>query len=158
MNKMKLLSVGLGVIVIIVAFVAVFGSSFKKLSAPTENESTGSFVAKEPTENESLPSKDSPSNTNQPTTSPTPNTTATTTVSGYTLAEVAAHDSAASCWSAVNGSVYDLTGWVNQHPGGKAAILMICGKDGSPLFNMQHGGEGRPASILAKYRLSALRS
>lgn len=115
-------------------------------------------MAKEPTENESLPSKDSPSNTNQPTTSPTPNTTATTTVSGYTLAEVAAHDSAASCWSAVNGSVYDLTGWVNQHPGGKAAILMICGKDGSPLFNMQHGGEGRPASILAKYRLSALRS
>lgn len=81
-----------------------------------------------------------------------------TTVSAYTFADVSNHNSATSCWSAVNGNVYDLTSWVNAHPGGRAAILMICGKDGSPLFNTQHGGEGKPASILAKYKIGSLKA
>jgi hypothetical protein len=40
--------------------------------------------------------------------------------------------------------------------GGRAAILMICGKDGSPLFNSQHSGSGRVANILATFKIGAL--
>jgi len=46
-----------------------------------------------------------------------------------TLAQVAVHSSRTSCWSAVNGSVYDLTSWIPNHPGGEEAILWMCGID-----------------------------
>ena len=74
----------------------------------------------------------------------------------YTLAQVATHDSAASCWSAINGKVYDLTSWINQHPGGPQAILSICGVDGSSAFNDQHGGQSRPANELAGFAIGTL--
>lgn len=69
--------------------------------------------------------------------------------SGYTLADVAKHASQSSCWSAINGTVYDLTSWISKHPGGESAILSICGKDGSAAFNNQHGGQRKPEQELA---------
>jgi len=74
----------------------------------------------------------------------------------YTLAYVAKHADQLSCWSAVNGNVYDLTSWIAQHPGGEGAILSICGKDGSAAFNNQHGGQGRPEAILQTFKIGAL--
>ena len=74
----------------------------------------------------------------------------------YTLEDVAKHYSASSCWSAINGQVYDLTSWINQHPGGSQAILIICGKDGSSAFNDQHGGQRRPANELTGFAIGAL--
>jgi cytochrome b involved in lipid metabolism len=74
----------------------------------------------------------------------------------YTLAEVAVHKDATSCWTAVNGKVYDVTTWIARHPGGQAAILSICGKDGSAAFNDQHGGQARPASELASFYIGTL--
>lgn len=75
---------------------------------------------------------------------------------GYTLTQVAQHSSQSSCWSAVNGGVYDLTNWINAHPGGPEAILSICGKDGSAAFNAQHGGQARPANELATFKIGIL--
>lgn len=74
----------------------------------------------------------------------------------YTLAQVASHNSAASCYSAINGSVYDLTSFVSRHPGGAAAIKSLCGVDGTAAYNNQHGGSGRPASELASLRIGSL--
>lgn len=74
----------------------------------------------------------------------------------YTLADVALHNSAASCWSAVNSGVYDLTPFVNQHPGGSGAILSLCGIDGSAAFNDQHGGQRRPANELVGFQIGTL--
>jgi hypothetical protein len=91
-----------------------------------------------------------------PATVPAGKPSATPTPQGYTLAQVAAHNNASSCWSAVNGKVYNLTGWINQHPGGRAAILSMCGRDGSAAFNGQHGGQGRPANELAGFYLAPL--
>ncbi|MDB5194518.1 MAG: conserved rane protein of unknown function [Parcubacteria group bacterium] len=71
----------------------------------------------------------------------------------FTLADVAKHASASSCYSIINGGVYDLTAWINQHPGGQDAILSICGKDGSAAFNAQHGGQSRPESELAGFKI-----
>ena len=69
---------------------------------------------------------------------------------------VAQRNTASSCWSVVNGTVYDLTAWIAQHPGGAGRIIGMCGRDASASFNGQHGGEGGPASFLAEYRLGEL--
>ena len=55
-----------------------------------------------------------------------------------TFADVQSHSDATSCWSVVNGSVYDLTLWISQHPGGAKEILKICGKDGTRAFEKEH--------------------
>ncbi|MEN9913053.1 MAG: hypothetical protein RLY66_461 [Candidatus Parcubacteria bacterium] len=91
--------------------------------------------------------------------SSTPESTTTTDTSRmkmYGMTEVATHNNASSCWSAINGSVYDLTSWIGRHPGGEGAILSICGKDGSSAFNDQHGGERRPANELAGFKIGLL--
>ena len=89
-----------------------------------------------------------------PTPTPTPTPPPASGGSGaqtYAMADVSAHASAASCWSAINGKVYDLTAWIGQHPGGSSRILSICGKDGSAAFNGQHAGQGAPASELSAF-------
>ena len=75
---------------------------------------------------------------------------------GYTFADVQANDSASSCWSVINGNVYDLTGWINSHPGGSSRILNLCGTDGSSSFNGRHGGQSNAESTLAGYLLGPL--
>lgn len=86
------------------------------------------------------------------TTTPTKIPTSTTT-SGISLSTISSHNSRASCWSAINGSVYDLTSWVPNHPGGEQTILSLCGKDGSAGYNGQHGSSSRPAGILAGFKI-----
>ena len=144
--KNIIISIIIGVAVIGGAFYAVFGSTLKNL---IPDDSSGVVPV-------TVTATTTSSGTKKPVvTTPTSGTTPVQT-SGYTMAEVQKHNSATTCWSAINGSVYDLTSWVNSHPGGRAAILMICGKDGSPLFNSQHGGSNRVASILAKFEIGAL--
>jgi len=74
-----------------------------------------------------------------------------------TMSEVATHAVAADCWSAVNGKVYDLTQWIDKHPGGPVVIEALCGKDGSAGFNNQHQGERDPAEELKRYLVGALK-
>ena len=76
---------------------------------------------------------------------------------GFTLAEIATHNSKADCWSAVNGKVYDLTNWIDAHPGGSSNILNICGVDGSAGFNGKHGGEAKPASTIVTFEIGVLK-
>lgn len=93
------------------------------------------------------------------TTSTTQETTSSSTVTTpktYTLANVAEHKDATSCWSVVNGVVYDLTSWIANHPGGKKAILSICGKDGTQAFSGKHGGQERPETTLASFKIGTL--
>ena len=86
-----------------------------------------------------------------PDTAPTPAPT-----SGITADEVSQHASADDCWSIVDGVVYDLTQWIPQHPGGPQVIEAMCGKDGSQAFTNQHGGQQRPAEILAGFEVGPL--
>jgi len=87
--------------------------------------------------------------------SPTP-TAEVTTQAGYTMAKVKENNSASSCWSIINGNVYDLTKWISSHPGGRSAITGMCGRDGTSTFNGKHRGDGGPASILSGYLLGPL--
>jgi len=54
-----------------------------------------------------------------------------------TLVDVAQHDSANDCWSAIGGDVYDVTSFIPDHPNNK--ILALCGIDGTALFEKEHG-------------------
>ena len=95
-----------------------------------------------------------------PTPTPTPTGTATPTptptVAGYTMAQVRANNTAKSCWTAIDGYVYNLTNWISAHPGGAGAILFLCGTDGSNAFKAQHENQSRPAVRLDTYRLGPL--
>jgi cytochrome b involved in lipid metabolism len=85
--------------------------------------------------------------------SPTPTASASAPLS---MAEVKKHASASSCWSIVDGEVFDLTKWINRHPGGSRRILDMCGRDGSAAFHGQHGSSGRATQILNGYSLGKL--
>lgn len=74
----------------------------------------------------------------------------------YTMETVATHNTAASCYSVIAGNVYDLTLWVNMHPGGKQPILMLCGKDGTIQFESKHTDDARPSAALARFKIGRL--
>ena len=91
-----------------------------------------------------------------PTPTVTPSPSAAASPAGYTMEQVKANNSSSKCWSSINGKVYDLTNWINSHPGGPGAITSLCGTDGTASFNGMHGGSGQPASRLAGYLLGPL--
>jgi cytochrome b involved in lipid metabolism len=86
----------------------------------------------------------------------TPGATAPSSAKTITLAEVGQHASASSCWTAVGGKVYDLTKWINNHPGGPNRILGMCGKDATAAFQSQHGPNDPAVSILNSYLIGSL--
>ena len=91
-----------------------------------------------------------------PTPTATPTSTPTPTVAGFTMTQVRANNSARSCWTVIDGVVYDLTKWISNHPGGSGAILFLCGTDGTNAFSAQHQNQARPAIRLDTYRLGPL--
>ena len=101
-----------------------------------------------------------PTPTPTPTATPTPTPvvtpTPTPTVAGFTMTQVRANNTARSCWTVIDGVVYDLTKWISNHPGGSGAILFLCGTDGTNAFSAQHQNQARPAIRLDTYRLGPL--
>ncbi len=69
----------------------------------------------------------------------------------YTLEEIAMHATKTDCWFAIEGTVYDVTKYIeaNKHAGGDA-ILEGCGKDATTLFNTRPMGSGTPHSDKAR--------
>lgn len=55
--------------------------------------------------------------------------------------EVAKHNVKDDCFMIVNDKVYNVTTYIDQHPGGPQKILPYCGKDGTEAFSTQ-GGRG----------------
>jgi hypothetical protein len=103
-------------------------------------------VAPTPTPTQTTPSAQAP--TQAPSEAPV--------ASVLSLELVAQHAAPESCWSVVNGNVYDLTDWIARHPGGSGNIIRMCGIDATADFDRQHGGQGRPESELKAYLLGAL--
>lgn len=73
-----------------------------------------------------------------------------------TNSEVKKHNSRGDCWSIVKGKVYNLTSYVQQHPGGTELISSICGIDGSAAFSNQHGSSSKPNNVLTGLLLGSL--
>jgi len=103
---------------------------------------------------ESITASSTKSSITEPTSSP--GTAPATSEKTFTLAQVQAHNSAEDCYTAINGSVYDVTSFTTKHPGGSAALISLCGIDGSSAFNGQHGGQQRPANELVNFKIGVL--
>ncbi|MBI2473626.1 hypothetical protein HYV70_03680 [Candidatus Uhrbacteria bacterium] len=76
----------------------------------------------------------------------------------YSMTDVQAHDLEESCWTSINGSVYDLSTWVSRHPGGAKAIISLCGTDGSERFEQKHGTSTAAQTALVLLKIGTLDS
>lgn len=56
----------------------------------------------------------------------------------YTMAEVAKHTKDDDAWVVVNGLVLNVSSFLEDHPGGKMALMTFAGKDATEEFNMVH--------------------
>ena len=55
------------------------------------------------------------------------------------MEEVSQHNAYPSIWSVYNGDVYDITMYVDVHPGGKKILEKVYGKDMTAMFKKFHG-------------------
>jgi hypothetical protein len=60
----------------------------------------------------------------------------------FTEEEVASKNSRTECWTIVNGVVYDITDYIDFHPGGDE-ILLACGTDSTDLFLRRRDADGQ---------------
>jgi cytochrome b involved in lipid metabolism len=63
----------------------------------------------------------------------------------YTVEEVMKRNTKDNCWLIINNSVYNVTEYIDRHPGGASRITDFCGKDATQAFQTQ-GGEGQHSS------------
>ncbi|XP_022959033.1 cytochrome b5-like [Cucurbita moschata] len=52
----------------------------------------------------------------------------------FTLAEVSQHNTRQDCWLIINGKVYNVTEFLEDHPGGDEVLLSGTGKDATDDF------------------------
>ena len=74
----------------------------------------------------------------------------------FTWQEVSKHNTPESAWIAIHGLVYDITNFVQAHPGGKEFILLAAGRDGTDAFESYHPFTEKPRQVLAKYEIGKL--
>lgn len=94
-----------------------------------------------------------------PTGSKTMNTTTGEVTAGaksFSAADITTHKDATSCYTSISGGVYDLTAWINMHPGGKQNIISICGIDGTQAFMEQHHGGKKFLNVLSRFKIGTL--
>lgn len=56
----------------------------------------------------------------------------------YTLAEVATHCTRDDAWVIIDERVYDMTRFIDKHPGGVGPMINLAGKDGTDVFANYH--------------------
>ncbi|KAK9749454.1 hypothetical protein RND81_02G127000 [Saponaria officinalis] len=57
-----------------------------------------------------------------------------------TSAELRTHNKAGDLWISIQGKVYDVSKWMNEHPGGDVPLLALAGQDVTDAFIAYHPG------------------
>ncbi|KAF7312632.1 Glyoxylate dehydrogenase [Mycena indigotica] len=70
--------------------------------------------------------------------------------------EVAAHASRESCWIIVHGKVYDVTDFLDEHPGGSKIILKYAGKDATEAYDPIHPPDAITTNLPVEKHLGAI--
>jgi len=73
----------------------------------------------------------------------------------YSLAEVAKHNEKSSCWLVIHEGIYDVTKFMEEHPGGEEVLLEQAGKESTEVFeDVGHSTDAR--ELLHKYKIGEL--
>ena len=75
-------------------------------------------------------------------------------VNMYSLEEVKGHNSAASAWCIYKNGVYDVTAFINEHPGGADLLLEAAGGDVTVALDQAHSDNAR--EIIKKFKIGEL--
>ncbi|KAI9246512.1 cytochrome b5-like heme/steroid binding domain-containing protein [Phascolomyces articulosus] len=74
----------------------------------------------------------------------------------FSTADVAKHNSKSDLWLVIHNKVYDITQFVQEHPGGEEVLLDEAGKDATEAFeDIGHSDEAREF-YLTKYLIGEL--
>ncbi|KAH0564319.1 cytochrome b5 isoform X1 [Cotesia glomerata] len=86
----------------------------------------------------------------------TPASTSTpSTTKFYSRAEVATHNDSKSTWLIIHNSIYDVTSFLNEHPGGEEVLLEQAGKDGTePFEDVGHSSDAK--QMVEPYKVGEL--
>ncbi|EPB90036.1 acyl-CoA dehydrogenase [Mucor circinelloides 1006PhL] len=78
-------------------------------------------------------------------------------MSKFTIEEVAKHrtDTDWQVWILIHGKVYDVTNFLQEHPGGKKVLLKVAGTDASKQFDAYHNASVLQ-NIAAKYEIGQM--
>ncbi len=70
----------------------------------------------------------------------------------YSWNEIQKHNTKDSCWIVIDRQVYDVTPYLDLHPGGSRIILQNSGQDCTQLFKVIHT-QSYITQILHKYQI-----
>ncbi|KAI0795096.1 glyoxylate dehydrogenase [Abortiporus biennis] len=70
--------------------------------------------------------------------------------------DVAAHSTRESCWIIVHGKVYDVTDFLDEHPGGSKIILKYAGKDATEAYEPIHPPDAITTNLPLEKHLGAI--
>ncbi len=77
----------------------------------------------------------------------------------YTAQSVSLHNNANDCWTIVSGFVYDITSYINQHPGGRRQIIQSCGIDSTDMFyQVSQHSNNTTQNLLQQFELGKLQT
>lgn len=63
--------------------------------------------------------------------------------------EVSKHNNAQDCWMTISGNVYNVSLFLDQHPGGKGTVIPYCGKESTSSFQTKGLTPARAHTALA---------
>ncbi|KAF5745760.1 cytochrome b5 isoform A [Tripterygium wilfordii] len=73
----------------------------------------------------------------------------------HTMQEAAEHGSKDDCWVVIDGKVYDVSSYLDEHPGGDDVVLAVTGKDATDDFeDAGHSKEAR--ELMEKFCIGEL--
>lgn len=121
-------------------------SSLSGDDEPREAVSNGDEPVSSPSDEESSPSAGE---------LPSPDDEAEDGDKVFSMEEVANHNTPDDCWVVIDGGVYDVTNFLDDHPGGPMELENVAGKDASAEFeDIGHSGEARVD--MSKYKVGIL--
>jgi cytochrome b involved in lipid metabolism len=73
----------------------------------------------------------------------------------YKMEDIVLHNKDKDCWIVIDGSVYNVTKFIYDHPGGPDVLLEYAGKDCTDVFN-DIGHSSDAYVMMEKYKIGKL--
>ncbi|KAJ3760979.1 FMN-dependent dehydrogenase-domain-containing protein [Lentinula raphanica] len=74
----------------------------------------------------------------------------------WSLQEVSKHNNSKSCWVIINKRVYDVTDFLQEHPGGSSIILKYAGRDATSAYEPIHPSDALDKNLSPSQHLGPL--